>query len=341
MFRTARFLLLLAGTFALQSVAAQLVRPAAESTDGEAIRGLDDRRGYVQISAGWSIPVSNANNGSPLEPVGDLDVFDDGTNQRISRPLNTRGGGFKLRVDAGYRITDHIAAEMGVHVLRSTRVLDARQDRLVDGDPYFAEQESWSAFMSISPSIRLEGDRTKKVVPFMRIGVLMPVVGYTFSEVAVQDGTGRVARDVLPVIDPAFESLVNTLDLPSNSRIQSRTSGRFSVGFTASAGVMVPINEWLSFTAEAGFDMLSIKAKSTEVLEFFAGDAEGNFVEFTEEDIPPFLQQTTYVETLTETSNDSYDINDPQFRRDEPREDVVFRSNYNNAYLIVGTSFSF
>lgn len=322
-------------------VTAQLVRPAQNASDNGASKGWEDRRGYVQVSAGWSIPVSNANNGSPLDQVGNLDVYDDGTIRRIERPLNTRGGGFKLRVDGGVRVTDHLAVELGVHVLRSTRVLDARQDRVIDGDPYFAEQESWSAFLSMAPAIRIEGDRTKTVVPFVRIGALMPLVGYTFADIVIQDGTGDASRDILPIIDPEYEELVNSIDVPSNAQLTTRTSGRFSVGFTASAGVMVPINDWLAFTAEAGFDMLTIKAKSTEVMDFYAGDPDGAVVEFTEDDIPPFLQQTNYVETITSTSNDTYDINEARFRRDASREALVFRSNYNNAYLMVGTSFSF
>lgn len=297
---------------------------------------------FVVGGVGWGIPVSNTTVGSPLDQIGSLIIQQNPDNLKIERPLNTRGGGFKSQLSFGYWFNKYIGLELGLNYMRSMEILDAEiEEEDINGFIYYGKQNSWSTILSINPSVRIIGDRTRRVAPYARFGLLLPVVGHTYASISLQDETGELAREIIPVINEELEGVVNSLDFESRSEFTAKTRGRFSVGFSAAAGVQVKLNQSLSVLGEIGFDMLTIKARDTKIQSFFAGDEEGAVISFTEDDIPTIIETTEYVDAITETSNDTFDTNAPRYNRDDPREALGFRSSYNNAYLNIGILYSF
>ena len=248
--------------------------------------------------------------------------------------------------------------------LRSTKILDASRDEtsVINGvvRNYFAEQHSYTNMFRAAPLLVVSGNPEKKFVPYAKFGVLLPLAGKTIVEVNINDETGELADQLLPILDQDLSDKLNGIRdsipfvIPTESYIKAKTSGAFSVGFTAKMGCNYNINDRWALFGEMEMNMLSIKSNETEFVDFSSKVSNEGLVflaeqllgesiqsEFSYYDLPEILRLTQYQNEITETSNNSYDVNAPNFDRNSPYNQVNFRDNYNSFGLMLGFRYKF
>lgn len=330
--------------------------------DNKSHKGL-----YVGFKAGYTIPVSKSTVGSPRLEVGDriLVSSDLGVYTYSEKNLfGSRGAGSQVAGSIGYMFNNNFGIEMEFSFLRSAKILDGSRDETsiintVERN-YFAEQYSYTNMFRAAPLLVVSGNPNKKFVPYAKFGVLLPLAGKTIVEVTINDETGELADQLLPILNKELSDKLNGLRdsipfvIPTESFIKAKTAGAFSVGFTAKMGCSYNVNDRWSIFGEMEMNMLTIKAKETEFVEFsskvsnevlviLAEQLLGESIqsEFTYNDLPEILRLTKYENEITQASNSSYDVNVAGFDRNSAYSQVAFRDNYNSFGLMIGFRYKF
>jgi hypothetical protein len=320
---------------------------------------------YFGFKAGYTIPVAKSTIGSPRSEVGDrlLMSSTDGDYQLSEQnPFGSRGAGGQIAASLGYMFNNNFGMEMEFSFLRTTRILDASRNEttVVNGivQNYFAEQYSYTNMFRALPMLVVSGNQNKKFVPYAKFGVLLPLVGKTIVEVNVRDETGEIANRLLPILNPvlsnSLDSILSELVIPTESFIRAKTSGAFSIGFAARMGCNFNINERWALFGEMEMNMLTIKAKETEFIDFSSSVSNEGLVFLAEQllereiqstfgfyDLPEIIRLTTYQDEITQASNSSYDVNSPNFDSDSAFNQVNFRDNANSFGLMLGFRYKF
>lgn len=328
---------------------------------------VENKKFYFSLKAGYTIPAAKSTIGSPRSEVGNrlLVESEEGTYTFSEKnPFGSRGAGATVAGSFGYMISDHFGVEMEFSFIRTSRILDGRRDETtVVGTTtrnYFAEQFSYTNMLRVAPMLVVTGDRNKKFTPYAKFGILLPLAGKTIVEVNIQDETGELADQLLPILDPVLSNDLNGLRdsipfvVPTESMIRAKTAGAFSVGFTAKMGCTYNVSSKWSLFGEMEFNMLTVKAKETrftdfssrvsnEGLVFLAEQVLGREIqsEFGFNDLPEILKVTEYQNEVTQDSNGSYDVNSPNFDRNAAYDQVTFRDNYNSFGLMIGCRYHF
>lgn len=318
---------------------------------------------YFGLKTGYTIAVAKSTIGSPRSEVGNRIIFssnEGGFSYSEKNPFGSRGAGIIIAGSVGYMFSENFGLEMELSFLRGTQILDAsRNESLLDtiGNStrrYFSEQFSYTNMLRASPMLVVSGDPSKKFIPYAKFGVLLPLAGKTIIEVNINDETGELAKDLLPVLNTELADSIASkgLNIPitTTSNIKAKTSGVFSLGFTAKFGGAYKVNnKWLIF-GELEMNMLSVKSKETEFVDFYAEVPEAlvllaeSFLEIDNiqnvygfEDLPEILRLTIYEDEITESSNSTYTSE----RKNEPFQQLTFRDNYNSFGLLLGIRYMF
>ena len=318
---------------------------------------------YFGLKTGYTIPVAKSTIGSPRTEVGNRIIFssdEGGFSYSEKNPFGSRGAGIIIAGSVGYMFSENFGLEMELSFLRGTQILDASRDEYVldtignSTRRYFSEQFSYTNMLRAAPMLVVSGDPSKKFIPYAKFGVLLPMAGKTIVEVNINDETGELANDLLPVLNTELADSIASkgiyIPIPTISNIKAKTSGAFSLGFTAKFGGAYSINDrWLVFT-ELEMNMLTVKTKETEFTDFYAEVPEEltivaetileidniqNIYGF--DDIPDILRLTIYEDELTESSNSTY----TSARKNEPYQQLTFRENYNSFGLLLGIRYTF
>ena len=318
---------------------------------------------YFGLKTGYTIPVAKSTIGSPRTEVGNRIIFssnEGGFSYSEKNPFGSRGAGIIVAGSVGYMFSENFGLEMELSFLRGTQILDASRDEYVldtignSSRRYFSEQFSHTNMLRAAPMLVVSGDPSKKFIPYAKFGVLLPIAGKTIVEVNINDETGELANDLLPVLNTELADSIASkgiyIPIPTTSNIKAKTSGAFSLGFTAKFGGAYSISDkWLIF-GELEMNMLTVKTKETEFTDFYAEVPEyiargaesileidniQNIYGF--DDIPEILRLTIYEDELTESSNSTY----TSARKNEPYQQLTFRENYNSFGLLLGIRYTF
>lgn len=325
--------------------------------DTETNKGL-----YFGLKAGYSIPVAKSTVGSPRPEVGNRILISSDTPSSTyseKNPFGTRGAGTTVAGSIGYMFSDNFGIEMEFSFLRSAKILDAsRNETQTDSSGisrvYASEQHSYTNMFRAAPMLVVSGNPDKKFVPYAKFGILLPLAGKTIVEVNIDDETGQTANELLPVLNTELADSIASkglsIPIPTTSHIKAKTAGAFSLGFTAKMGGAYNINDRWSVFGELEMNMLTIKAKETEFVEFSAEVPEALAIlaeslleidniqyEYGYYDLPEILRLTTYEDEITETSNSTYSA----ARKNEPYQQLTFRDNYNSFGLMLGVRYKF
>lgn len=322
---------------------------------------------YFGFKAGYTIPVAKSTIGSPRSEVGDRILVSStvGTYDFSEKnPFGSRGAGAQVAGSVGYMFNNNFGIEMEFSFLRSARILDGSRDEtsLINGVErnYFAEQHSYTNMFRAAPLLVVSGNPGKKFVPYAKFGVLLPLAGKTIVEVNIKDETGELADELLPILNRDLSDKLNGIRdsipfvIPTESFIKAKTAGAFSLGFTAKMGCSFNVSERWSIFGEVEMNMLTIKAKETEFVEFSSNVSNDGLIFLAEQllgesiqseygysDLPEILRVTAYENEITETSNGSYDVNSPSFDKNSPYNQVTFRDNYNSFGIMIGFRYKF
>lgn len=322
----------------------------------------NDSKFYFGFKTGYTIPVAKSTVGSPRSEVGNriLKVDESGKYTFSEKnPFGSRGAGLTFAGNFGYMFNPTFGIEMEFSFLRSSRILDASKDETsVNGTNYFSEQHSNTNMFRAAPMLVVRANPNKKFVPYAKFGILLPLAGKTVVEVKIKDTTGKLADELLPVLDEALyndiqhisDSLGINVAIPTDNYIKAKTAGSFSVGFAARMGVEYNISKNWSVFGELEFNMLTIKAKETKFTEFSSKVSDEGIVAFAEtqlgrevkseygfSDLPEILKLTVYQNEITEASNSSYDPT----RKNESFDQLTFRDNYNSFGIMLGFRYKF
>ncbi|MCB0540458.1 MAG: outer membrane beta-barrel protein [Bacteroidetes bacterium] len=316
-------------------------------------------RAYFTFKTGYTFPVAKTTVGSPKPELGKLLIRsnDDPNNYQYSekQPFGTRGAGFQVAGSVGYMFIDNFGLEMEFSFLRSSKILDARRDETnAAGLNYFAEQYSYTNMVRMAPMVVVSGNPNKKFTPYGKFGILLPFAGKTIVEATINDKTGVMADNTLPLLNKELADSIAShglnIPIPTETYIKAKTAGQFSIGFAARVGCTYNITPKWSVFAEAEMNMLTIKAKDTKFVDFSTETPEDLIAaaeiilgmeniqsKYGMEDLPEILRVTEYKNEITETSNSSYNY----ARKDEPLEQVTFRDSYNSFGFMLGFKYNF
>jgi len=325
---------------------------------------INDYKGiYFGLKTGYAIPVAKSTIGSPRSEVGNRIIFSSneaGFSYSEKNPFGSRGAGTTIAGSVGYMFSENFGLEMEFSFLMGTKILDASRDEsTVDSignttRRYFSEQFSYTNMLRAAPMLVVSGDPSKKFIPYAKFGVLLPLAGKTIVEVNINDETGELANDLLPVLNSELADSIASkglgIPIPTVSAIKAKTTGAFSLGFTAKFGGAYTINDkWLVF-GELEMNMLTVKSKETEFVDFYAEVPEAlvmlaeSILEIDNiqnvygfEDLPEILRLTIYEDEITDRSNSTY----TSARKNEPYQQLTFRDNYNSFGLLIGIRYKF
>jgi hypothetical protein len=314
----------------------------------------------ISFKTGFTIPAASTTVGSPREEVGN-EFLRINKNGEFSQKSSTgsRGAGYSFSGSFSYMFNDNFGVDVELSYLRSSNINDAFIDidtSNVEGKRYFAEQTSFTKMFRIAPMIVVQGNKEKKFQPYAKFGLLMPLFGATYINMYIDDETGLQAYRLLPVINPGDIEIMEQNfgifpPIPTESTVEAKTLGAFSLGFASRFGVNMKVGEKISVFAELESNMLSVKAKNTEVTKFRTEVSNKELADFANsigittvyntEDIPNIIINTNYVDEVNQNSNRSFDTNAANFDKNKPLEQKSFRDNYNSFGLFVGVKYSF
>lgn len=294
--------------------------------------------------------------------------------------FGSRGAGLIVSLAYGYMITQNFSFEMDFNLLYTFGFNDAYINRrdVTNKAIYHAEQVSQTTMFRISPMVGVYANENLLIRPYAKFGLIVPLLGSTSVNLSIEDETGISFRELMPVID--METVLKTTKLithinnttplnvqnrvPTKTDIKAVTNGSFSLGFLGRFGAEYKFKNVadgrLKLFAEMEIQMLTVKAKETVIKEFYstvnsasllaivenqeildAADIDVIQTVFTEADIPEILKTTSYLTELVATSNTSFDVTNPHYKRDKAYEQLTFRDSYNALAFLVGLKFSF
>lgn len=321
---------------------------------------------FITFRAGYSIPVSSTQIGSPRPEVGDTYVDEIRNGSTIVKyseknSFGSRGSGLNISLGYGYMITQNFSFEFDANFVQTFGFKDASINSIGVGNNilYKATQESKTSMFRVSPMFGVYANENALIRPYAKFGIILPLAGGTSVDLTIVDNTGVAFDDLMPVIDPVYyadavSKLPSGLEVATVNNIKAVTSGSFSVGFMGRLGAEYKFknvaNGKLKIFAEMEMQMLTVKAHKTTIKEFNSSLREDlvetaaslgvTKTEFTVEDIPEVLRITEYVKEITETSN-SYYNGKTTYDRNKPLEDLNFRDNYNAFGFFVGLKYGF
>lgn len=316
---------------------------------------------YINYGAGYSFPILNSDVSSPRDEVGHyiLEATDSTLSQK--RSFSSHGAGFQTSLSLGYMFKDYIGVELYMDYFHDTKGIDSRTDETKTGKRFFAEQSSYTDVFSLTPMIVLSGPSSHKFVPYVKLGVMVPLAGVVTSDLVFDDEQGRLADLMLLVIDPNLQPLLdlsNNLNIPiaMQAEIKAKSYGSASYGFKAVLGCDYQLPKNISLFAACNLNFMDINPKKTEIVKFKAwGDPEmvalvrdlqanGTLPNtftlkdvYTESDLPQQLLLTYYRKEISENTNSTYNAS----RRDEPLEQLTFKDPYNAIGLQLGIKYRF
>ena len=332
------------------------------------------KKHFVNIRAGYSIPVSKSQIGSPRVEVGN--TFIDKTSKSYSEKnsFGSRGAGLNFSLAYGYMITENISIELDFSYIHTLGITDAYniETNSVKDTLYFGKQTSHTSMFRATPLIGIYASKNLLIRPYAKFGLIVPFYGYTYAKLHIQDKSSASFESLMPLIDfdayKKTKALLNTfpvaIPVPTKTFIEAKSEGTFSLGFDARLGAEYNLGDIFVLFAEMNMQMLTVKTKKTIITKFTStvddetlksiADASGIKTVFTELDLPEIIKVTEYLDELNGTENDSYAeaIADIIFNENsttykykdlvnKPLQELNFRDNYNAFGFILGVKMVF
>lgn len=261
---------------------------------------------YAGAQFGYGIATTN-------DVFTNTDEERNATGQTISRKniYGTVGGGFTAQANVGYFVNPHLRFDLGFYYLLGKESLNRR---LTTPTETYTGHVSTQQ-MRLTPSIVVQTGHGK-VQPYARFGIVVPVGGKTTSTERYEHATNG-----------------------DNSIKVTEIRGAFSLGFESGAGIAYNATDNLSITAEIVYTGLRIKSATAEVVEWETnfGGVSNNEIE----DANTIALQTTFVDALTNESNNLFVNSTGTINNDAPFEELARRVNFSAVALRVGAIYRF
>ena len=164
------------------------------------------------------------------------------------------GRGANISVSVGYKINPWISVDLGFNYLfgATIRCTQVNDDLIALGRHAEVTQKTWSEGASMMPSVTVYGAKLGwKVVPYVRAGLTLPIVGKIVHEIEVNS--------------PSF--LYNDgYHVTSSLRVE--TESKFSLGFNGAIGVQYSPIPLISVWGEINGGSLNVAAKTSTLTKY-------------------------------------------------------------------------
>ena len=243
-----------------------------------------------------------------------MPVFGDGS---YDRAINgTMGTGLNITVSPGYMITKNLGIEIGINYFKGS---ETRISENSNPDPDHIDHSKTTAYSNqvrLIPSLVFNTGGDEGFYGFAKLGLLLPITGST---------TGNME---------GYEYQTDGSLL--KSEVETKTEGKFSLGFRGSVGVGYKISDLISVNLEGFYTALHVQAKK-RVMESYTVNGTDQIA-----DAKTIQTETVYVDELNGSSNNpSYISNPSDLDVDSPLEEMMAPTNFSQLGFQIGVKFSF
>lgn len=274
---------------------------------------------YAEISGGYgwglgenqlgmeSFTDVSLQNGAPVQGDGSYD-----------RAINgTIGTGLNITVAPGFMFTKYVGVELGINYFKGSETVISENSNPETENFGYSKTTAQSNQVRLLPTLVLNtgGD---KLYGFAKVGLVLPVTGSTkglveASQYQTFPGGAMVKIDA-----------------------ETKSTGKFSLGFRGSVGVGYQISDLISVNLEGFYTALHVKAKHRVVESKVAGGADQLV------GVPTYYTEVNYVDELNGSSNNDLYINDmSDLDTDSPKEEIMAPTNFSQLGFQIGLKFSF
>lgn len=230
------------------------------------------------------------------------------------------GQGRRISIDPGYKFTDVIAFELGLHYYKSegyTMMSKTILDPTRTVGLFSLQSKGEVEAFDIAPSLVLSFGSKNKIYPYTHVGLIIPMGGHLDITTTLNDPLG--------LSQTAQDNGLNHLLISKKDRIIPRPT----VGFKAVLGGAYNLTKHISAYAEVEYRNISVSSKEKKTIAYsFSGvhiSSEAVIVR-TLEDLPLAERMSVSRKTITPDSNvKGYENYDP----DKPADD-------NRSYINIG-----
>ena len=250
----------------------------------------DSKKFYLRVGGGYSFESGKTefNNADPNGLTGivqstDVTVSANGSSTNVKSLNGTVGAGVKANITIGYMFNTYIGAELAVNYFHSDKTMIGR----LRSPQMNSEENVYLRGFDVSPGIFLTPN-FKRINPYARIGLIVPVSGYLIIETGARNKNGGGAGTDIMVEG------------------KSKVKSSFSVGYFGAMGVNFPINTVLSIFGGVEIKNLSIKSKSAKITEYATTAIAGGQSQLVPgqqlSDLPVYKKQFDFSDNYTESN---------------------------------------
>lgn len=310
---------------------------------------LSAQKLYTRINVGYGVSVTPEAN--LVHDSKEVSHIQSGLTSKTSEGVNftSAGGGLQFGAALGYKLNPYMDVELGLHYLRGSNISALKQVEITADPP--PGQTDYRGLVNIditrftrqirlAPSLVINGgDGSKRITPYARLGLLVPVGGKTVTTI--------FQKFTIPSqLETTSALLGHALHNDSTISMRYETHGKLSVGLQSALGLTIKAGPVAIF-AEVAHQAFAGKANYTELVKY-EESGKDKLASKT-----PFDKRTNYVDELTNTSNNK-DYNPKAFQNpttnendpnaaayQKPKEDVRVISQFSNVGLNVGIKLGF
>ena len=296
----------------------------------------------IRLAGGYAWPgfqTSEAINGPIIDPahpdidaLGPLANINDTTHSY--KPIKgSYGQGMNFSLGLGYTVGKYFNFELGISYLKSKTITADQTRQLTIPDyvggytyipAYLHAHITSNAFgISISPAITIQAPiKRSKFMPYMRVGLSMPVFGGLTDHVTIDQNSG------IPTLSKAPYFLGKHTD------VTLTTQGAASLGFNGAIGLKYNVLPYLSIFAEVNGQYLTTRAKSAKITQW---DADGvSKLGSDPSDRTVYRTQFNFVNELSATSNNAQ--YNAKYSTSSAKDDVMPTGPFSNLGLNIGVT---
>ncbi len=299
-------------------------------------------RFYIKIHTGYGVPTTKE--ASSIRDFTQIrHLLPDTISKSIEKTnITTLGSGIQLGGALGIKLSENLDFEFGAHYLMGANIKGNAQLVLDPGDANQPEIKSYvniglkrnTRQIRVVPSLVVHGDANKKIMPYARFGLMIPVGGKTVTNVTQDFDVPTLMQG------PPFY-------LKNDSLIAQRleTKGKLSLGFQSAVGMQYNIRK-IGLFIEVAHQALSVRADKTTLVNY---TENGNDRIDTK---TVYEKETHYMDEMNSQSNNmeynpkvfqnasgNYDRNAPGFQK--PKEEIRLVSQFSNIGVNIGLRLNF
>ncbi|MBL6448406.1 outer membrane beta-barrel protein [Fulvivirga sp. 29W222] len=207
---------------------------------------------YLRAGGGYSLQSAKTefNNADPNELTGikqstEVTVSADGSTTNVKSLNGSLGAGFKGNITGGYMFNPYIGAELGINYFHGDETVIGKLSSPVMN----SEEVAYIRGVDLSPAI-IVTPGFEGINPYARVGLLITAAGDLTIETSADIINGGGAGTDIAL------------------RAESEVTAKFSIGYVAAVGILLPVNDRISLFGEAEFKSFTIKSDEAEIKSF-------------------------------------------------------------------------